>query len=77
MEEIRTRLIELYNCLDNISWDISDAKESLDGLEISIKEKENNSIKDLDNFKRQLKRDGLYSDKLEEFLDDYMKYYNK
>mgnify|MGYP003294771421 CR=1 FL=1 len=29
------------------------------------------------NFKRELKRDGLYSDKLEEFLENYMKYYNK
>lgn len=39
--------------------------------------KNSNSIKDIENLKRELKRDGLYSDKLEEFLENYMKYYNK
>ena len=63
--------------LDNIGWDISEAKQSLDNIEIDLKEKEENSIKDIENLKRELKRDGLYSDKLEDFLENYMKYYNK
>lgn len=76
-KEIQTKIIELYNLLDNISWDISNAREMLGNLEISLKEKEENSIKDIENLKRELKRDGLYSDKLEDFLENYMKYYNK
>lgn len=35
------------------------------------------SIKDIDNFKRELKRDGLYNEELEEFIEQYMIYYNK
>lgn len=37
---------------------------------------ERNMIKDINNFKRELKRDGLYSNKLDDFIEDYMKYYN-
>lgn len=76
-KDVKTKMYELWNLLDNIGWDISEAKQSLDNLEISLKEKEENSIKDTENLKRELKRDGLYSDKLEEFLENYMKYYNK
>jgi len=76
-QDIKIKLIELFNQLDNISWDISCAKESLDDLEIKIKEHNKKKIKDIDNLKRELKRDGLYSDKLEDFLENYMRYYNK
>ena len=76
-KDIKTRMYELWNLLDDIGWDISEAKQSLDNIEIDIKEKSEKVIKDIDNLKRELKRDGLYSEKLEEFLDNYMKYYNK
>ena len=75
-KDIKIKIIELYNILDNISWNITETKQTLENLEISLKEKEENSIKDIENLKRELKRDGLYSDKLEEFLENYMKYYN-
>lgn len=76
-KDIKQKIYELWNLLDNIGWDISEAKQSLDNIEIDLKEKEENSIKDIENLKRELKRDGLYSDKLEDFLENYMKYYNK
>lgn len=76
-KDIRTKMYDLWNLLDDIGLDISEAKQTLEDLEISLKEKEENSIKDVENLKRELKRDGLYSDKLEDFLENYMKYYNK
>ena len=76
-KNIETKMYNLWNLLDDISYDILNAKQSLETLEISLKEKEKNSIKDVQNLKRELKRDGLYSEKLEEFLENYMKYYNK
>ncbi|MCI8761189.1 MAG: hypothetical protein HFJ34_08850 [Clostridia bacterium] len=76
-KEIEFRIIELYNLLDNIGWNISEQEKTLGNLEISLKEKEKGSIKDIENLKRELKRDGLYSEKLEEFIENYMKYYNK
>lgn len=74
-KEITSKMIDLYNRLDDISWEISEAKIQLCELEKNIEN--SNSIKDIDNLKRELKRDGLYSDKLEDFLENYMKYYNR
>ncbi len=76
-KEISVKIYELFNTLDNIGWDISQAKTDLDVLESKIKENNEKAIKDIDNLKRELKRDGLYSNKIEEFLENYMKYYNK
>lgn len=76
-KEISVKIYELFNTLDNIGWDISQAKTDLDVLESKIKENNEKVIKDIDNLKRELKRDGLYSNKIEEFLENYMKYYNK
>lgn len=63
---LRENLFELNSMADNIA-------EIYDYVEIQSK----SSIKDIDNFKRELKRDGLYSEKLEEFIEQYMIYYNK
>ena len=76
-KDIKIEIIELYDLLDSASWEISETRRTLKDLETSLKEKDENSIKDIENLKRELKRDGLYSDKLEEFLENYMKYYNK
>ena len=63
---LRENLFELNSMADNIA-------EIYDYVELQSK----SSIKDIDNFKRELKRDGLYSEKLEEFIEQYMIYYNK
>ena len=63
---LRENLFELNSMADNIA-------EIYDFAELQSK----SSIKDIDNFKRELKRDGLYSEKLEEFIEQYMIYYNK
>ena len=68
-KDIKIEIIELYDLLDSASWEISETRRTLKDLETSLK--------DIENLKRELKRDGLYSDKLEEFLENYMKYYNK
>lgn len=36
-----------------------------------------NRIEDLDLFIRKLKEDNLYTRELEEFIEEYMKFYNK
>ena len=74
-KEIISRMCDLYNRLDDIACDISQAKTDLCNLEKKIEN--SNNIKDIENLKRELKRDGLYSQRLEDFLENYMKYYNK
>lgn len=69
-------LSEIWNKIDDAMWELSEAREKIDKLQNNISEN-GNSIKDIESLKRELKRDGLYSDKIEEFLENYMKYYNK
>lgn len=76
-EDIRKGLSEIQDYIESAEWDLTYAREELNDLWDRLEEKSNTGIKDIDNLKRELKRDGLYSDKIEEFLDNYMKYYNK
>lgn len=76
-KDLKIEVTEIYNLLNNIGWDLSEAKEKLDNLEEEIKHKEKQSIKDINNFKIELKKARLYTDEMEEFIEQYMKYYNK
>lgn len=77
MKEIKENLKEIERTLRNIKWQFDESNEYLAETYDLIREQNTNMIKDVNNFKRELKRDGLYSDKLEDFLENYMKYYNK
>jgi hypothetical protein len=80
MEDINKRLKEINENLRSISWDFETVNEYLAETEDMIIEIQNNKerkmIKNISNFKRELKREGLYSNKLDDFIEDYMKYYN-
>lgn len=76
-EEVRKRLIAIEDYLSCAEADMTYAKQELDYLYDELKDKEKTQIKDIQDFKRQLRKDGLYSDKLEEFIENYMRFYNK
>lgn len=63
---LRENLFELNSMAENIA-------EIYDFVELRSK----SSIKDIDNFKRELKREGLYTEDLDNFIEQYMIYYNK
>lgn len=81
MEDIKERLKEINENLRSIRWDFETVNDYLAETEDMIIEMQNNQerkmIKDINSFKRELKREGLYSNKLDDFIEDYMKYYNK
>jgi hypothetical protein len=76
-KDIRKKLSEIQDCIESAEWDLNNATDELNDLWDKLAEQSDKGIKDLNNFKRELKRDGLYSQKIEEFLENYMKYYNK
>lgn len=76
-EDIKKKIDKVENYLYDVGLDLEYAKDELKELYSLLEEKSTNGIKDINNFKRELKRDGLYSDKLEEFIEQYMNYYNK
>ena len=76
-EDIKKKINQVEDYLCDVELNLEDARDELNRLYDTLEEKSNNSIKDIDNFKRELKRDGLYSEELEEFIEQYMTYYNK
>ena len=76
-EDIKKKINQVEDYLYDVGLDLEYAQNELNRLYDTLEEKSNNSIKDINNFKRELKRDGLYSEKLEEFIEQYMTYYNK
>ncbi len=80
MEEIKKKLKKISQDLKSIKLDFEIANDYLSETEDMIRtiqnNQERNKIKDISNFKRELKREGLYSNKLDDFIEDYMKYYN-
>lgn len=76
-EKTIKKLNKLEDYLCDLSLDLENAREELNDLYDLIEEKEKYSIKDIDNFKRELKREGLYTEDLDNFIEQYMIYYNK
>ena len=81
MQNLDKKIGRIAYEITDISWEISEKARELEELEMQLKEEtekmQRYTIKDIDNFKRELKREGLYNQKLEEFIDQYMIYYNK
>lgn len=76
-EEIKKKINQVEDYLCDVGLDLEYARDELNRIYDRLEEKSNSGIKDINNFKRELKRDGLYNQKLEEFIEQYMLYYNK
>ena len=75
LEEIKkTRQLILKIDLDEV--DYSKLSEKLDIFEEKYEDLKENSILDLDKFKRELEVQNLMSDELREFIDSYMQFDN-
>lgn len=75
-DEVMKKMSELQNEIENAEYDINCAKHEFNNLWDILESNSERSIKDIENFKRELKRDNLYSLEMEEFLDNYMRFYN-
>lgn len=77
MKEIEKQLKEIKTYLRENLFELNSMADNIAEIYNFVELQSKSSIKDIDNFKRELKRDGLYSEKLEEFIEQYMIYYNK
>lgn len=64
---------KLRKLCDEKIWEITENVEELEEKYEDLKE---NSILDLDKFKRELETQGLLTDQLREFIDRYMQFDN-
>ena len=77
MEEIKKELKEVNMYLRENLFELNSMANYIAEIYNFVELQSKSSIKDINNFKRELKRDGLYSEKLEDFIEQYMLYYNK
>lgn len=77
MEEIKKELKEINMYLRENLFELNSMANNIAEIYDFVEIQSKSSIKDINNFKRELKRDGLYSEKLEDFIEQYMLYYNK
>lgn len=76
-EEVMKKMSELQDEIESAEYSINCAKYKFNNLWDILESNSERSIKDIENFKRELKRDNLYYLEMEEFLDNYMRFYNK
>lgn len=77
MEEIKKELKEINMYLRENLFELNSMADNIAEIYDFVETQSKSSIKDINNFKRELKRDGLYNQKLEDFIEQYMLYYNK
>lgn len=77
MEEIEEKINEIYDIIDSAGLEMSNALTEINSVLANISNIENISIKNVENFKRELIRAGLYSEKLKEFVDNYIRWDNQ
>ncbi|MGN1327651.1 MAG: hypothetical protein ACI4VQ_06240 [Clostridia bacterium] len=77
MEEIEEKINEIYDMIASADWEMSNALTEINSVLTNISNIENISIKNVENFKRELIRAGLYSEKLNEFVENYIRWDNQ
>lgn len=75
-EKIEEELKDIKFDLRETIYDLIGHLEDLNEVYQIIENQYTKTIKNIDNFKRELKRDNLYTEELENFINQYMIYYN-
>ena len=76
-EEINKALSEIEDSLYSAAYNLDDARNELQMIRCAIGDREKTEIKSIENFKTKLRQEGLFTNELEEFIQNYLKFYNK
>lgn len=77
-EELKKKVFELSNGIDNLCYEMDNLRDTYCELEnISKSIVASNGINNVKYFKEKLTDRGLNNPQLEEFIDEYIKFYNK
>lgn len=77
MEELLKKLGSIDISMNNIEDELIDARNEITNVYTSIFDMKKNSIISIGLFKLKLQEEGLLTKELEEFIDNYLKFYNK
>ena len=76
MEEILKQLKQINIAINNCEDEIIYSRNNFNYIYEEIDNMKRKSIINLNKFKRRLREDGLYTKELDEFIENYLKFYN-
>lgn len=76
MEEILKQLKQINIAVNNCEDEIIYARNNFNYIYEEIDNMKRKSIINLNEFKRRLRENGLYTEELDEFIENYLKFYN-
>ena len=76
MEEILKQLKEINIAVNNCEDEIIYTRNNFNYIYEEIDNMKRKSIINLNEFKRRLREDGLYTKELDGFIENYLKFYN-
>lgn len=77
-KELNQRIHELSDVIDNLCYEMDNLRDTYCELNnVSTSIIVSNGINNIKHFKEKLTDRGLNSSELEEFIDEYMKFYNE
>lgn len=77
MEKLLEKLNSVEISVENVADEIIDARNDISDIYEEIYEMKKNGIMNVKLFKLKLQEDGLLSKEIEDFIDNYLKFYNK
>lgn len=77
MEKLLDKLNAIGISIDNIEDELIDAKNEFDGIYEEVHKFKKEGIVNVKLFKLKLQEEGLLTEQLDEFVDNYLKFYNK
>lgn len=76
MEKFLEKLNIIGISIDNIEDELIDAKNEFDGIYEEIYELKKNGIINVKLFKLKMQQEGLLTKEIEDFIENYLKFYN-
>ena len=76
MEQILKQLKEINTAVNNCEDEIIYTRNNFNYIYEEIDNMKRKSIINLNEFKRRLREDGLYTKEIEDFIENYLKFYN-
>ena len=77
MEKFLEKLNIIGISIDNIEDELIDAKNEFDGIYEEVHNFKKEGIINIKLFKFKMQQEGLLTKEIENFIDEYLKFYNK
>ena len=77
MEKFLEKLDMIGISIDNIEDELIDAKNEFDGIYEEVHKLKKEGIINVKLFKFKMQQEGLLTKEIENFIDEYLKFYNK